>query len=283
MPVFFIKLCIKWREKGMAETKRRIIDKRIKEKFMMDDAYLNGQARLCGWQGTIVYLSLCRHSDKEQRSFPSINLMATEHRVSRPTILKGIENLVRRNVINVKKTRTKNGQWLNNLYILTDKSEWDYSPIQVNHVDKDVVNHVDTVQVNENTPPSQRRLLDVVNHVDTKETHSEGNTYKETHSFCKTAFCGNEINDLIKLFEPVNPHYDTLFYNKTERSALEYLVKKHGMEAVVESIKVLPKIVFKKYAPRITRPTELKRDLGKLIIQIEQEKEAFNKRKIIEV
>jgi len=150
---------------------KRIIDKRKKEKFMMDDEYLNGQAKLCGWQGTIVYNSLCRHANINQESFPSIKLMAEQHRVSRPTIIKGIENLEKRNVIQVKKMRTKGGKWLNNTYILLDKSGWDYSS-QVN-----VVDTVNTPsQVNVDTPPSQRGLPNQVNVVDTKETH-----IKETH------------------------------------------------------------------------------------------------------
>ena len=126
---------------NMEEHKRRMIDKRKKEKFMLDDEYLNGQARLCGWQGTIVYNSLCRHVNISQECFPSIKLMAEQHKVSRPTIIKGIKELEKRNVIKVGKTRNKAGRWLNNLYILLDKTEWIY----------DQVNDIDLVhQVNEN-------------------------------------------------------------------------------------------------------------------------------------
>ena len=164
---------------------RRIIDKRKKEKFMMDDEYLNGQARLCGWQGTIVYNSLCRHADINQESFPSIKLMAEQHRVGSPTIIKGIKNLEKRKIIQVKKTRTKNGQWLNNTYILLDKSEWDYSQVLVedtaSHVTVDDMDHV-TVD----TPPCNRGLHDHVTVGYTKETHKQGNTFKETHLSSKT-------------------------------------------------------------------------------------------------
>jgi len=268
----------------MTQIKRRIIDRRIKEKFMMDDTYLNGQAKLCGWQGTIVYLSLCRHAGKDQECFPSINLMAEEHAVSRPTILKGIDNLSNRNVIKVEKARTKNGQWLNNTYILLDKTEWDYSKkesSQVNVVDSDQVNVVDSDVVNENTPPSQRRLLDQVNVVDTKETHIQGNTFKETHLSSKTSFAGREINDMIELFRAVNPNIDDLFKNKTERKAIEFLLEKYGVEKTANTIRALPDIVTKKYAPRIIKPTELRRDLGKLLIFVAQQ--GTNKRKIIRV
>lgn len=112
------------KELEVREVKRRVIDKRVKEKFQMDDAYLNGMARRCGWQSTLVYMCLCRHSDKEQESFPSIKFMQDKLGVGRNTVIKGIRNLEKFNVVHVGKERTKNGKWQNNVYVLIDKSEW---------------------------------------------------------------------------------------------------------------------------------------------------------------
>ena len=248
--------------------KRRIIDKRRKEKFLMDDEYLNGQARICGWQASLVYMSLCRHANKEQESFPSIKLMSEELSISRPTVIKGLKNLERFNVIQIKKTRTKDGRWLNNTYILTDRSEWIKS--QVNDVDlaakstrvKSQVNDVDSVQVND---------------VDTKETHItrkhiEGNTY----NIAKQGFAGNEINELMALFKSVNPSYERLFSNKTQRAALQRLVKKWGYEKVEAMIKYLPKIFGKPYAPTITTPHQLESKLANLISYIKQNRDNSN-------
>lgn len=234
---------------------RRIIDKRRKEKFMVDDEYLNGQAKLCGWQGTIVYNSLCRHANIDQESFPSIKLMSEQHGVSRPTIIKGIENLEKRRVIEVKKTRTKDGKWLNNTYILTDKSEWDYS--QVNVVDTDS-------QVNENTQPSQRGLPDGVNVVDTKETHSEGNTYKETHFLCEQSSREeNQVNGVIKMFEIVNPSYEKMYPNKTQRSAAARLLKKWTLPQIQAVVNILPKLNADQYAKgKSITPLQMEDNLG---------------------
>jgi len=156
--------------------KKRIIDNRKKEKFMLDDDYLNGQAKLCGWQGTLVYMSLCRHANKEQESFPSIKLMAEQHNVGRNTILKGIKNLENRNLIQIGKKRTKSGQWLNNTYTLLDKSEWNYNQVLEKDTDS---------QVPLGTIPSPSHKHDQVLEKDTKETHSEGNKYKETHNIAE--------------------------------------------------------------------------------------------------
>ncbi len=246
--------------------KKRIIDKRQKEKFMLDDAYLNGQAKLCGWQGTIVYMSLCRHANKEQEAFPSIKLMAEQHSVDRKTILKGIGILEERNLIQVGKTRTKSGQWLNNTYTLIDKSEWNFD--QVPEKDTD-----DQVPVKDYPSPCEG--LDQVLEKDTKETHSEGNTYKETHILAKQSFADTEhskdIQEIMKLFYEVNPTLN--FGNKTQRKAALELIKKFGYEKTLNTIKLSNSIQGKRYAPTITTPLELKNSMGKLLVYYKREQE----------
>jgi hypothetical protein len=209
--------------------------------------------------------------------------MSEEHNVNRKTILKGIEKLEERNVIEVEKTRTKKGQWLNNVYILRDKSEWDYTPIHVRVEDTVHVRVEDTVHVRVVPSPSPCGGHDQVPVEDTKETHMQGNTFKETHLLSETSFAGADINNLIELFRPINPDVDELFKNRTERKAIEYLLEKYGMEKTIATIKALPEIVTRKYAPKITKPSELKRDLAKLILYVEQEKGSSNKRKVIQV
>lgn len=248
--------------------KKRVIDRRVKEKFMLDDEYLNGQAKLCGWQGTLVYMSLCRHADKEQEAFPAIKTMAEQHNVSRNTILKGIKNLEERNLIQVGKKRTKSGQWLNNTYILIDKSEWNYSQVP----EKDTASQVPVV-----TTPSPSGELDQVPHKDTKETHSEGNTYKETHTLAKQSFADtehlkvNEIQKILDLFYKVNPTLN--FANKTLRRAAEDLIAKFGFEKTLHTVEYATSIQGKRYAPVITTPLELKNNMGKLLAYYKREQE----------
>jgi len=230
---------------------KRIIDKRKKEKFMMDDDYLNGQAKLCGWQGTIVYNSLCRHANINQESFPSIKLMAKQHRVGRNTILKGVENLEKRNVIQVKKMRTKGGQWLNNTYILLDKSDWDYSsqvPVE------DTVNILSQVLVG--TPPSPCGDTSQVPVEDTKETHIKETHIKETH-------LATDIAKVIELFGLVNPTVYSLYRNKTQRAACERLLKKWSIPQIKAVVNLLPEINADKYSKgKSITPYELEKNLG---------------------
>lgn len=157
--------------------KKRIIDKRKKEKFMMDDDYLNGQAKLCGIYATGVYMSLCRHSSKDQEAFPSIDLMAEELAIDRKSVIKGISSLEKHRVIEIEKKRTKTGKWQNNVYILLDKSEWSKYNIQVPVEDMGSTNS----QVLPVPQPSPSCPMSQVPVEDCKETHLEGNTFKETH------------------------------------------------------------------------------------------------------
>ena len=76
---------------GLEKEKFEVRDLRIKEKFFMDDDYLNGFAKICGWKATVVYLSLCRHVDKNQECFRSEELISKEHGISRDSVIRGIK------------------------------------------------------------------------------------------------------------------------------------------------------------------------------------------------
>lgn len=145
-----------------------IRDIRRKEKFQMDDEYLSGYARLCGWQATLVYNSLCRHADKEQKCYPSIDLMAEQHKISRPTVLKGIKNLEKWGVIIVKKQKDqKTKRQRPNIYVLCDKTMW---------VPKPSKRGILGAESTSDSDPSKRQYKSRVNDIDCKDTH-----IKDTH------------------------------------------------------------------------------------------------------
>lgn len=150
----------------MAQDKHfKIRDLRKKDQYKIDDAYLNGYAKLCGWQATLVYNSLSRHADFEsQEAWPSIDLIADQHDVSRPTIIKGIKALEKWNIISCKKEKdniTKRQK--NNVYFLLDKSVWvaKNNSTRVNDIDSE---------------PSKRGVQSRVNDVDCKDNTMKDNT-----------------------------------------------------------------------------------------------------------
>lgn len=104
-------------------------DLRQKSRYSIDDEYLNSYAKLCGPFGTCVYNSLCRHASKNQECYPSIELIADQHNISRPTVLKGLKSLKEWGIIEITKERDpKTKRQKNNVYILLDKSQWKPKP-----------------------------------------------------------------------------------------------------------------------------------------------------------
>ena len=75
------------------QTLFKVRDLRSKTQFKIDDAYINGYARICGVNATLAYLSLCRHAEFEsQKAFPSQKKIAFELGTSIASIKRGIKN-----------------------------------------------------------------------------------------------------------------------------------------------------------------------------------------------
>lgn len=109
----------------MEENERpiRIIDSRNKQYFVVDDAYLNGFARHLGPIASMVYISLCRHVNKNQYAFPSQGTIGNEIGASVRSVKEAIKKLKLWNIIDIKRERT-NHRWEKNSYYLLDKSVW---------------------------------------------------------------------------------------------------------------------------------------------------------------
>ena len=79
----------------------------------------------------------------------------------------------------------------------------------------------------------------------------------------------SHINELMDLFYKFNPSIN--FGNKTQRSAIDWLIKKAGVEKSINTINYALKIQGEKYAPVITTPLQLKNKLGELIVYSKKE------------
>ena len=119
-------------------------------------------------------------------------------------------------------------------------------------------------QVSRKTSPAELKTSAGGN----KEEQDKNNYIKKS----KQATQSVALNPLIEKFEKVNPSYERLFANKTERASLERLVKKFGLEKMSDLLDALPSVVSKKFAPRITTPYQLEKKMGELLIFIRQEK-----------
>ncbi len=95
-------------------------DRRIKEKFDVDDKFLNGYARFLGIYSVGVYCSLARHVDKKQACFPSVNKIAEELGIGRNSVIESIKRLEFWNIIH----KDRIGKKATNRYYLLDKKDW---------------------------------------------------------------------------------------------------------------------------------------------------------------
>jgi hypothetical protein len=87
------------------------------------------------------------------------------------------------------------------------------------------------------------------------------------------------IPEVIKLFEIVNPSYETLFKNKTERSACNRLLKKWTIKQIEAVIRILPEFNANQFSKgKSITPYQLEKNLGFIKSFIESKKS--NQRKV---
>lgn len=92
---------------------------------------------------------------------------------------------------------------------------------------------------------------------------------------------GSQINKMIDGFADVNPSFSRLYPRKVEREACRRLIKQHGYEKILSIVAFLPKSNASRFAPTITTPLELEKNLGKLIAWGQKEKDTSHKGKKI--
>jgi Helix-turn-helix domain len=233
----------------------------LREKFfLIDDEYLNGYAKLCGINATGVYLSLCRHANKNQQCFPSKKLVAEELAISERSVYTALKTLESWNIIRIEtRGRDETGKFNNLLYTLLDKKVWKLKPDQQQHMPS-ANSAVGKTEQSPSANNDNYRRQQVPN----KETH-----IKDTHIKVYTE--GGEINELIDLFKTVNPSYKELFKNINQRKALIRLSQVLGWEKLRAAIDLLPRTNAERYAPTITTPIELEHNLGRLIAYVQRQ------------
>lgn len=91
------------------------------------------------------------------------------------------------------------------------------------------------------------------------------------------------INPLIELFKQVNPSYKKLYANRTQRQALENMVKQHGEEKIRKMIELLPQTNKQQFCPIVCTPLQLEDKLGQLIAFLQKKKSEVNNNKVLKI
>lgn len=230
---------------------------RSKSKFFVDDEYLNGYAKLCGPNATMVYLCLCRHSDRHQESFPSVESMATKTGISRDSVMRGIKILVDWNIISKERERREDAKWLNNRYVLLDKSVWKPKPSS-------------TQQHGE---PSRKSGQSQVAVSDTKDTHRK-DTHTSENSFSDVVIVKDEEEKPSKPDRRVKEKEAVfrLFGGKqawwlsgAQRTAALALLDNYGYEQVAKAVALVKASQDDPFCPKPTTPSQLAERWGALL------------------
>ncbi len=87
--------------------------------FTIDDLFVDEYMRLAGMQTTMVYMSMCRHANKERMCWPSIRRLATQGKMALNTVVKSIKWLEEHGLI---KTFKEPGQ--TTIYRVMEKKKW---------------------------------------------------------------------------------------------------------------------------------------------------------------
>ena len=151
----------------MSEEKQfEIRDLRHKEKFFLDDEFLNGYAKLIGPTAVAIYCSLSRHANKQQKCWPGIDKIAEELGTSQSTIVVHIKKLFEHNIVH----KIRVGKRANNRYDLIDKKYW----TKVN-------NEVHSSVVNNEVHSSPDMNL-IVHSTESHSSNSKDTHSKDTHN-----------------------------------------------------------------------------------------------------
>jgi len=95
-------------------------DHRDKGWYFTDDKFLNGYAKFVGIYAVGVYGSICRHANKNQKSWPSIQKICKELDIGKNSVIEAIKRLEFWNIVN----KVRIGKQCTNRYILTKKTGW---------------------------------------------------------------------------------------------------------------------------------------------------------------
>jgi Helix-turn-helix domain len=108
------------REASKTHKTFEVRDLREHEWFTVDNAFLDGKwARLLKGAPAVVYLALCRHADRNQISFPSVQYLMDESGYGKRQVTRAIRLLEFHRFVKVEREQGEH-----NIYSLINRKHW---------------------------------------------------------------------------------------------------------------------------------------------------------------
>lgn len=217
-----------------------------------------------------VYIQMKRITGESGTCWVSQKRLSNQCGISINRLKKSISYLVKHNwikLIGKKEVLTRGGIQVVNEYRIIDL--WDLNNSY--YKDKGVsLNDTPTAKgVSRNDTGGYHENAKGVSPDDDKEEPLNNININNNLAATSAADKDPRINELLNEFKPVNPTLN--FGNKTQRKALEEMVKQFGYEKVLNTIRYAVSIQGNPYSPVITTPYQLKENMGKLMIYYQKE------------
>ena len=110
-------------------------------------------------------------------------------------------------------------------------------------------------------PKSQKGTMPKVHGA---KTEPISNTVVKSNTDKEVIQKGGDVGEIIESFRVVNPSVNRLFANKTQRAAVDRLLKQYGIEKLKQMVAFLEHSNSQRYAPTITTPLQLEIKMGEL-------------------
>lgn len=193
----------------------------------------------------------------------SISQFQETTKLSRPNAHRAIKSLVAKSIIVAKPLPYGRVYSLNKLH-----TEWKNEPSsKYRKIVAKSIQHGSQIDTQIVAKPLTNSYAKLSNTIDKKDTIQKILTKDNS----------KDVSLLVSLFKKVNPSYEILFKNKTQRASAQRLIDQYGIFRLSNLMEQLPSIISKPYAPTITTPYELEVKMGALISFIQKEKIKVNK------
>ncbi len=207
-----------------------------------------------------VYLVMKRIAGEEGKCFASQREIASRLKVSQQQVSKVIKQLVKR-------------RWIKQEGFVSGKTRpvkcWriiDLWKLNMDYYNNEKIHHPHG-KSNQN----QKDNVTTEYKIDAPHGKEEETIGRRNNNSNGQAIAGKELNFLIDSFKSVNPSFERLFCNKTQRDALNRMIRKHGVEKIRWVLDRLPELARSQYAPVVTTPYQLEQKLGQVIIFLGRE------------
>jgi Helix-turn-helix domain len=210
-----------------------------------------------------VYIQMKRITGEDGVCWTSVNTLAKQCGISENRLRKSIKYLLEHNwiVLSGKKlVGTKGGKQEVNEYKVADLWKLNIEYYEAKGGAPEVV-----PLAKGGAPNEQRGCTDEAKGGAPGEPKEEPFNKNPLSKIATQGVAEKDIREIIFTFRGNNPSYELLFKNTTQRAATSRLIEKYGIEKILGVTKFAVSISGQPYAPVVTTPYDLEKNLGKVI------------------